>query len=153
MKPCECATPGFCSRFNRKMSSRYWQYCQGTSGLSREQEEKYISSMLDRDNSILDKGTGFLSAVTRRVSHGFAPLSLPVVEARLAVCSDCEQKEGIKTDRSDWKCKACGCYLHKIPLVGLQGKAHWSSEDCPLGKWPAAQKNESAESGCNCGGK
>lgn len=41
---------------------------------------------------------------------------------RLEFCNWCEDM-----DKENWKCNACGCYVHK--------KAKMSTERCPKNKW------------------
>lgn len=43
---------------------------------------------------------------------------------RMNICKDCEKFNKLLT-----KCNECGCFL--------QIKARWSTENCPLNKWPA----------------
>lgn len=53
------------------------------------------------------------------------------VGARLDVCALCKY-------RTDERCSKCGCYLVEFP-DGKHGKAMLATEDCPQGKWAAAE--------------
>jgi len=57
------------------------------------------------------------------VADGFARVSEPARQTRLAICRTCDQLSG---DR----CAQCGCFM--------SAKAGIRSQACPLGKWPAA---------------
>lgn len=65
--------------------------------------------------------SNFSKAMADHVADGFHRVSGDQLEARLEVCSICEQRTG---DR----CAVCGC--------GLSAKAALRSSDCPLLRWP-----------------
>lgn len=64
----------------------------------------------------------FATAVASHVVDGAGKVSPQDLEARLQVCSLCEQ-------RRDDRCSVCGCFINV--------KAAWRTSDCPLARWPA----------------
>lgn len=70
---------------------------------------------------VLTLAANFASAVAAHVADGAAKVSTTDLEARLQVCTLCDQ-------RRDNRCAACGCYV--------EVKAAWRTSDCPIGKWP-----------------
>jgi hypothetical protein len=70
---------------------------------------------------VLTLAANFAAAVAAHVADGTAKVSKEDLEARLQVCTLCEQ-------RRDNRCSACGCYV--------EVKAGWRTSDCPIGKWP-----------------
>lgn len=74
--------------------------------------------------SIFKKIIRFLKAIKKYAGGGFKNVTLSEYTERLNICAVCpEQENGI--------CKKCGCFLSK--------KAWWSTEDCPIDKWPKQQ--------------
>jgi len=71
---------------------------------------------------IITLAANFAKAMAEHVVDGLAKVSPEQLEARLQVCSLCEQ-------RKDTRCTVCGCFMD--PKSGMR------SADCPLGKWPA----------------
>jgi hypothetical protein len=68
----------------------------------------------------------FAKAIAGHIASGGKHTPLPLLEARLAVCSLCEQ-------RNEEKCGVCGCPVTKD---NGEGKAQWLDQDCPLARWP-----------------
>jgi hypothetical protein len=73
---------------------------------------------------ILNRATSFASSMAQFAAGGFKTVSHEVYQARFAHCLPCEQYDvGM--------CKLCGCYL--------DAKVRLPHEECPEGKWKAAQ--------------
>lgn len=80
----------------------------------------------DASPSIVRKAAGFAAAAARHLADGAAHVPQEIYEARLSICRSCD-----RLDAESMACLECGCRL----LI----KARWRSEDCPLGRWPAAE--------------
>jgi hypothetical protein len=60
-----------------------------------------------------------------------ARVTLPILDARAAVCGACDENEGVSREVKGFrvdtvKCRACGC-------GGLR-----LADECPAGKWPTS---------------
>ncbi len=127
---CTCKSgDDFCPRYNRAMG-RYWQFCQGTSGLGRAKEEAYLGA-LAKTPGIASQLLGFGKALLDHALAGLPQVADATYQERLAVCQACPLL-------SAGKCIRCGC---EIAL-----KARWSEQKCPEMKWPGDQPG-----GCGCG--
>ena len=76
----------------------------------------------------------FARAVAQHVLSGTGKVSREVLEERLSICALCDRRT-VDSEGRD-RCGECGCYLVG-GIAGAGGKAEWSSQDCPLGKWPS----------------
>lgn len=87
---------------------------------------------VDHSPGFLQKIANFAVAAVQHVAVGAPMASEDVKAARLAVCVACDQ-----FDRGS--CRVCGC--------GLETKAGWADQECPVGKWGpiVAQKERAAE--------
>lgn len=74
-----------------------------------------------RGPSILRMALDAARSAVKFAGSGFRTVAPPVYQARLAVCSTCEQFTGLR-------CRVCGCIV--------PGKARLPHEHCPTGKWP-----------------
>lgn len=70
-----------------------------------------------------------VATLADHVGDGLARLSKAELQARLEVCTLCDQRTGNR-------CATCGCYL--------KSKAPVRAAVCPLGKWPKPQKEAAA---------
>jgi hypothetical protein len=130
MNQCECPLAGYCRRHDRVMTERQRSFCNGTSGLPREQEEKLMGRLAASSGappSLLTQAAGLVGAAVDHVVHGLPTVSEPERLARLAVCRDCPEF-------SNNTCKVCGCNM------GV--KASWKRQDCPLGKWDGLRPSQ-----------
>lgn len=75
-------------------------------------------------------------ALVRRAKQRKTPCTDAQIAERTAICLTCELFRRDRPDSADGTCthRACGCPVS--PRRRLRNKAAWSSEDCPLGKWP-----------------
>lgn len=91
----------------------------------RSQQCRLCWIRLHPDPSLFRQAGNLAVAAAKHLATGGKLVSPEVKAARLAVCAGCEFY-----DPEPKKCRhsSCGCYLDT--------KANWSSEDCPLGKWP-----------------
>lgn len=87
-----------------------WLFCN---------DERY-RALWAGEPGLLEKAANFASSLISHAQSGFQKLALDLVEARLSICSECEQN-------NEGRCAACGCH------VSL--KASWASQNCPLHKW------------------
>ena len=71
-------------------------------------------------------------ALAAHVANGLESADTPTMEARLNVCTLCDQ-------RNEDRCSACGCFV--------AAKAAMQSSVCPLGKWPAMAERTVEASG------
>ncbi len=69
----------------------------------------------------------FTKAVAEHALDGGKNVDADMLESRLETCTLCPH-------RIDDRCTVCGCFLAE--------KAAWRSSDCPLGKWPPAEKEK-----------
>lgn len=83
----------------------------------------------------------FAKAVAEHMASGAQFVPREVLQQRLDICALCEYRTLDSQGRE--RCSVCGCPLVREGPVG--GKAQWASEDCPLGKWPAPQRQEPFE--------
>lgn len=75
------------------------------------------------DQGILRKIANFATAVVQHVAAGMPEASPEVKVARLAICQGCDEFNA-------GSCRLCGC--------GLEVKAGWADQECPIGKWAIA---------------
>lgn len=75
--------------------------------------------------SIFTKAANFAKALSLHVADGGAKISSEQMERRLEICALCDRRSGDH-------CSACGC--------DLPTKAGWRTSSCPVGKWPALNK-------------
>ncbi|QDU73726.1 Glycosyl transferase family 2 [Bremerella volcania] len=75
--------------------------------------------------STITMAKNFAKASLAHIKDGAKAASQELLEARLAVCTLCEQRNGNR-------CSVCGC--------GLSAKAGWLEQNCPLDKWPTYDK-------------
>ncbi len=75
--------------------------------------------------SIFTKAANFAKALSLHVADGAAKISSEQMERRLEICALCDRRSGDH-------CSACGC--------DLPTKAGWRTSSCPVGKWPALNK-------------
>lgn len=121
-KPCECEQQGYCPRYSQKMQGRYWQFCQGSSGLTREKELKYLQALIDPP-SIIKKATNFAKATLEHIATGSQEVPPDIKRQRLEICHENKCNHYKKEDES---CKECGCFLDI--------KTSWADQECPLFK-------------------
>ena len=107
---------------------RFCQFCEGTSGLSRDKEEKYLELRLKQKNNeihepnSLQKVINLSKAIVEHIYHGANILSEDELKVRLNICKNCEFFQP-ENDR----CSQCGCFLSI--------KASWKEQSCPIKKW------------------
>jgi hypothetical protein len=87
----------------------------GLTVISRDPEDK------PKPPSVLKLAANFAKAVAEHVADGLQKVEPEQLEARLQVCSLCDQ-------RRDSRCMVCGCFVE--PKAGMR------SSVCPLAKWP-----------------
>lgn len=92
-------------------------------------DRQYGLTLLSRDPadkpklpSKIKMAANLAKSLAAHVADGAGKASQEQFEARLAVCSLCDQ-------RRDDRCVVCGCFIDK--------KAAMRSSVCPLGKWPS----------------
>ena len=75
--------------------------------------------------SFFDQIKTFVKATANYVAKGCQNVTEEQYQERMNICQSCEHFK-------DNRCMKCGC------KVGgdIVAKARWSSEDCPIGKWP-----------------
>jgi len=72
----------------------------------------------------------YAKAIARHVVSGREHADEATIEARLDVCSLCDQR----TEPGN-RCAVCGCWIDQGPDE-REGKALWKESECSLGKWP-----------------
>jgi len=92
----------------------------------RDQSKRTISEIVAQPNkgpSVGQLAANFGKAVVEHIVDGFEKVTLPVYQARLNACNNCEEFY------ENGRClhPKCGCIL--------ANKAWWASESCPLEKW------------------
>jgi hypothetical protein len=75
--------------------------------------------------SLARQAVNFVGAVASHVAAGMPTATDEQKNARLAICRACE-------NYLDGSCRLCGC--------GLETKAGWSDQACPIGKWGPIMK-------------
>jgi hypothetical protein len=95
----------------------------GQSDLTDEDKENIKNRIRIEAPNIVRKAWNFGKAITGFISNSGAKVSKEDYEKRLEQCDGCIFRDGNKCLH-----KSCGCFLTK--------KAQWSSQDCPLGRWP-----------------
>ena len=131
---CECEKAGWCERRKRVLGEREFQYCKGTSGLSREVELAYLRNVVDNVRvdpeapkheppGLLRQTWSFAVAFAKWASSGFKTPQAPDLKARLDACAQCEHNKA-------QRCELCGCFI--------KAKAGMGTEDCPdnPSRWP-----------------
>lgn len=112
----------------KEKNPRFCQYCQGTSGLSRDKEVKLLELRLKQESNIvntpniLEQVINLGKAALGHLMSGMKEASLDLIQKRLDICKECEKYNPEKE-----KCSECGCYLSI--------KTSWDEQKCPLGKW------------------
>src|SRR4051812_30102440 len=130
---CNSVNPDYQPVCDEIDNPRFCEYCQGTSGLSREKEEKYLISLALRKNidlpnvpkeqpSLLKKAVNFGEALIKHASRGFPIVSDEEFNRRMGICRECPFFNSTKIS-----CSKCGC--------GLETKARWKEQICPESKW------------------
>lgn len=76
---------------------------------------------------LLRKARNFAGAMVSAAADGFHRAPQSVIDARLAVCGECDRR-----DPANNSCLECGCNLAYKPTM-----LAW---DCPLKKWPKADQ-------------
>jgi hypothetical protein len=147
---CECPLAGWCERRQHKMTKREHEYCQGTSGLTREYELFLLENLENKnppkfigkkriekpEPTVVEQIGTFSKAVTNFVRAGLPVVSDKQYEDRLKICETCSDLN--KLENGDWHCRQCGCKLNNHSLL-RPAKAKWATEECPLGKWKGEQ--------------
>ncbi len=122
---CKSIEPRYDSICENIDNPRFCQYCEGSSGIGREKEVKYLEMLYQKANTtepgLLEKGLNLGKAMVNYALDGFANVSEEDYKKRLNICENCPERT------ENWVCKKCGC--------GLKLKAKWASQSCPLGKW------------------
>jgi hypothetical protein len=75
-------------------------------------------------------------AVARRARSQGAPCTDAQIAERSAICLACELFRRDGPDTADGICTHSDCGCPVSPRRRFRNKAAWSSESCPLGKWP-----------------
>lgn len=70
--------------------------------------------------TLIDQLRSFMKAVVQHVAAGVPQATVEETAARLAICRACNHYD-------DGRCRKCGC--------GLEVKASWAEQACPIGKW------------------
>jgi len=80
----------------------------------------------DPGPSLAEMATGLSTSVMRWAASGFKVVDADTLEARRAVCRQCEfwDSQGF---RGTGRCKKCGC--------STQAKLRLASASCPIGRW------------------
>lgn len=150
---CNSINPDFQQVCNNIEFERYCQFCEGTSGLSREKEEAYLIQLGVKNGldiktsgspklpSVWQQAKNLGKAALKHAANLFQICPDEVIEMRKGICGSCDK---LNPER---RCSECGCYVDV--------KAKWASEECPLKKWVAIANDQSSESeksgGCGCG--
>jgi|GEM_PF-1640598 len=142
---CECATPGFCQRFQIDQTTYAHSVCQGTAPHCSPQKSEAYRRRWRED---LERKTGKLPSLPQRIVNagqavvaaavGVAqgtPLLCPaeIAEAREATCRACEL-----CDVKHMLCRhpKCGCPVNRmLKAHGRPGKVELATQKCPMGKW------------------
>lgn len=126
---CNCKN-NFCEKRQKELSSRYFQYCQGTSGLSEEKEQWYLDNKYGTPQppNIFVQAKNFAVAVTEHAASGFKNVNDEEYERRIDICRSCPF--AIKT-KDNVQCSRCGCQM----TGNVIAKARWASQKCPENKW------------------
>ncbi len=75
--------------------------------------------------STITMAKNFAKASLAHIKDGAKAASQELLDARLAVCTLCDQRNGNR-------CSVCGC--------GLSAKAGWLEQNCPIDRWPKYDK-------------
>lgn len=81
--------------------------------------------------SLLAKAASWVRA---EVSAVVSELPQPEIDARIAACMTCEEREAPEEGKLGF-CKKCGC--GKSPFAELGRKTKMPEATCPLGRWPS----------------
>jgi hypothetical protein len=125
---CESINPKYNEICKKENNKRFCKFCEGTSGLSREQEEKYLELRLKNktfshpEPNIIKKVINLSNAIISHINNGSKICSQDLVEKRINICLSCDKYNPNKDS-----CSECGCYLSV--------KTSWAEQKCPLGKW------------------
>ena len=125
---CESINPKYEEVCKEEKNPRFCQYCNGTSGLSREKEEKYLELRIkQKENKLYEpnpikKIINLSKALIEHSFHGASITTESELKKRLDTCKECEF---FQPDAD--KCSRCGCYLSI--------KASWMEQHCPINKW------------------
>lgn len=115
--------------------------CDGTSGLSTENEVKMIEHYQKSINNpepqpaspgLLERAASFVGAIADYAFAGFPAMPEGESERRLSICRACPE---FKPETS--QCGVCTCYMNI--------KAHMATAACPLNKWGVATPVENKE--------
>lgn len=135
---CECATHGYCKRYNRVVGKREHELCQ-----TRQDYRELFARQAGKHSfpPLIEQAINLFKSIVRIVDSKLGQVHEQEYAHRLSICSRCDRYK-------DGRCLECGCF------VAL--KAVWSSEDCPLkpSKWPQPQQNQppsTGRGGCGCG--
>lgn len=74
---------------------------------------------------LIEKAVNFTGAIVKHIASGGKKATPEQLKERLTICDGCEQKKGNS-------CKLCGC--------ALSIKASWTTQKCPLDKWPPIEE-------------
>jgi len=156
---CECATPGFCQRFQIDQTAYAHGVCQGTAERCSPQKSEAYRRRWRED---LERKTGKIPSLPQRIVNagqavvaaaiGVAqgtPLLCPpeIAEAREATCRACEL-----CDVANMLCRhpKCGCPVNRmLKAHGRPGKVELATQKCPMGKWgewtPTSQTSQATQ--------
>jgi hypothetical protein len=116
---CNCKN-NYCEKRQRTLPPRIFEMCQGTTGLSKDEEELYLKQFDSAANNpgLVEKVSNFTEAVIQHFLAGFPKTSDEEYNRRLSICSTCEFK-----NLDSWVCSKCGCPMDE--------KARWAEQQCP----------------------
>ncbi len=88
-------------------------------------EQKDYPSLLEQGKNLAEFS---FELIKKAVQTGALQVSDEIKNQRLEICRQCE-----KYDEKQVRCTECGCFL--------EGKASFSLDSCPLGKWKESNKD------------
>lgn len=118
--------------------SRNRRYCELVDPASPHYRPAYVPLLAAAPESpaipgLIERAVSFAGAVVEHVATGMHRATPEQVEARLAICRECEFYDAERV-----RCRKCGCGL----AGDLLGKATWAEQSCPVGKWGPVEPGE-----------
>lgn len=149
---CECEQSGWCPRHQCTKTAHWhllcrrqeayfqmWEQGQGPclEGIGQPPPTEVADAEIASHDGpgILRRAWNFGQAAVRHATDGGVKVDDAVYEQRLGICRACQL-----CDQSRMVCTHpnCGCFLTV--------KAHWRSENCPLGMWTNSESDNAIDS-------